>query len=338
MTDDGPLIDQLVQAMGSPARDVVIDLAGCLVRFRVAESAVAVLERFELVSAPGSGHADFEVTCIPPKAAPVAVRGAVAVASSRTARGRNLRRGYYATDNFGPPAEMVSDGRRFVVIAHDPEPIVWSYLVKHLLLRWSLEHRSLFLKGAAVDWNGAGILLIARGGGGKTTMAMALARLGGGLIANSHVLVAGGSMTGVATTMRVREPDASAPGGTTERLVAPSSLYSSPASRSVPLSLVCLVARAGGPAERVERLPGSVAMPVLTAFALGHDVYRLEEDLLDDVDGDYDRFGRAYQQMQSGLLAITGSCPVVRVDHDVLRPGGSEALAEALSAAVQAAR
>lgn len=336
--DDGPLLDQLVEALGSPASDVVVDLGGCLVRFRLAESAVAIMARFELLSAPGSSPVDFEVTCIPPETVPVAVREDVVLASSRTVRGRNLRRGYYATDNFGPPAAMVTDGRRFVVIAHDPEPVVWSYLVKHLLLRWSLDHRALFLKGAALDWSGAGILLVARGGGGKTTMAMALARLGGGLIANSHVLVADGTMTGVATTMRVREPDRSASGRTAERLVAPSSLFAPPASRSVPLSLVCLVARTGGAAERTERLPDSVAVPVLTAFALGHDVYRLEEDLLDDVDGDYDRFGRACQQMRSGILAITDTCPVVRIDHDVLRPGGAESLAEALSAEVQAGR
>lgn len=336
--DDARLLDQLDVAATPPDRDVIVDLGGCLVRLRVSGSAASIVERFELVAAHDGRRANFEVSCLAPEAVPPALRGAVVAAGGRTTRARNLRRGYYATDNFGPPAEMVSDGHRFAVIAEDPEPVVWSYLVKHLLLRWSIERDSLFLKGAAIDWDGAGILLIARGGGGKTTIAMALAQLGGGLIANSHVLVASGLLTGVATTMRVREPDPAVQRGFQERLVAPSSLFARPARRSVPLRLICVVARTEDAPNRIARLSDSAAVPVLTAFALGHDVYRLEEDLLDDLDGDYERYGRAIGRMRSGLLAMAETCPVVQVDHDVLRPGGSQALAKALATELGAPR
>lgn len=328
--DDARLLDQLEAVATPPDRDVIVDLGGCLVRLRVTGSATSILERFELVDAYDGAWANFEVSCLTPEAVPLALRSAVAAAGGRTVRARNLRRGYYATDNFGLPAEMVSDGRRFVVIAEDPEPVVWSYLLKHLLLRWSIERDSLFLKGAAIDWDGAGILLIARGGGGKTTMAMALAQLGGGLIANSHVLVDSGSLTGVGTTMRVRESDP-ADHGVQERLVAPSSLFARPAHRSVPLRLVCLVNRTEDTSDRVVRLSNSIAVPILTAYALGHDVYRLEEDLLDDLDGDYERYGRAISRMRSRLVAMAKKHPLVLVDYDVLRPGGAQTLADALT-------
>lgn len=326
----GDLVDQLHGAIGAPRLEATVDLGGCSVRFLLSEPAMRILDRFEQVAVADGRVADFEVACCTPDVVPAELLVQITQATTRTARGRNLRRGYYATDNFGPPADLVSDGRRFVIIADDPEPVVWSYLVKYLLLRWSSTHESIFLKAAAVERDGHGVLLVARGGGGKTTMAMALAARGSGLIANSHVLIRDGVMTGVATAIRVRELDPSDPSRTLERVVSPQSMHLPSATRSVPLSLVCLVARTEGSPSRVEHLQPEVAEAVLTSFALGLDVYRLEEDLLDHLGGDYELFARASQRIRARITEIAERFPVVRVDHDVLRTGGAEALAEML--------
>jgi len=330
MSTTTALVDQLYTAIGLPQREAIVDLGGCLVRLRLDRSSATVLDRFDLVLEPDNLPVDFEVSCCSPEIVPAQLRPSVTTASARTARGRNLQRGYYATDNFGPPAAVVVDGSRFVVIADHAERVVWSWLVKYLLLRWGVAHDALFLKGAAVERDGRGILLVARGGGGKTTMAMALAGHGARFLANSHVLVSDGIMTGVQTSMRVRESHASARGGSSERLVRPSSMYSVTTARQVPLSLVCVVSRTAGIDGRIERLSPAAAMAVLVSFASGLEVYRLEEDLLDDLNGEYDHFALVSERIRTHVRAIVQRCPVLLVDHDVLRPGGPQAVAEVL--------
>lgn len=330
MSVEADLVGRLHCAMGIPERHAVVDLGGCRVRLRLDQASAVVLDRFDLLLDPSQAAAHFEVSCCVPATVPPDLGPAVRVATARTVRGRNLQRGYYATDNFGAPAEMVSDGRRFVVIAEQPDRVVWSYLVKHLLLRWSMTQDAVFLKGAAVEQAGHAILFVARGGGGKTTMATALASLGWSMLANSHVLVSDGILTGVATSMRVREEDPEAPEGVRERLVRPLSVSDAGGPRPSPLGLVCVLSRNPETSERVQRLDPSSAIALLTSFASGLDVYRLEEDLLDDVGGDYERFARASQRIRTHLLDIVERCPVVLVNHDVLRPGGSEALADVL--------
>ncbi|MFJ3946325.1 hypothetical protein [Streptomyces griseoaurantiacus] len=257
--------------------------------------------------------------------------------SDTTARARNFASGYYVTDHFGPPVRMSSSGTRIVLVGDHLQRLVWPYVVKYLLLRHTAAVGGLFLKAAAVAAGGGATLIVGRGSAGKSVLVSGLCRNGATFITNSHVILADSAVQGVASTMRMRpgpwldQVSTTAALDPSERLVDPYDAFPHHASTAVPLRAVW-IADFRAPGEHdVHRLLPAEAVSVAEQFALGLNVYRLEEDLLDLCGSDYRAFAAQYGRMRAQLHAAVTSCPTYRVRSDVQLPAHRDQLLHLLS-------
>ncbi|MGW3498154.1 hypothetical protein [Streptomyces sp. NPDC001020] len=243
-----------------------------------------------------------------------------------TARARNFASCYYVTDHFGPPVHMSSSGNRIVLVGDHLERLVWPYVVKYLLLRHTVTAGGLFLKAAALAVGDGATLIVGRGGAGKSVLVSGLCQNGDAtFITNSHVILAGGAVQGVASTMRMRPGPWLDQVGTasaaaldpSERLVDPYDAFPRHAGAAVPLRAVW-IADFRAPGEHdVQQLTPDEAVSVAEQFAFGLNVYRLEEDLLDLCGGDYRAFAAQYGRMRAQLHTAVNTCPTYRVRSDV---------------------
>lgn len=203
------------------------------------------------------------------------------------------------------------------------ERLVWPYVVKYLLLRHTATAGGLFLKAAALAAGDGATVVVGRGGAGKSVLVTGLCRNGATFITNSHVVLAGGAVQGVASTMRMRPGPWLDQAATTaaldprERLVDPAEAFPHHAGAAVPLHAVW-IADFRAPGEHdVQQLPPDEAVGIVEQFAFGLNVYRLEEDLLDLCGGDYRAFAAQYGRMRAQLHAAVTHCPTYRVRSDV---------------------
>jgi hypothetical protein len=312
------LFDEVLQSLPAPSVDRTCDLGGCRVRFRVGAQDGNLLERFPTGASGVTTTPHVEVYCHDTVDLPDRHLQPVVDAAGTTVRGRGLRSGYYATDHFGRPVLLVESSNRFLVLSTaGSAEVVWSYLVKHLLLRWSLSTNSLFLKAAAADYHGRGALIIGQGGAGKTTLALALGNRGWRSVANSHVLIAGGSMRGVETAVRLRV-DRLSPNHPAEVLKAPRDLFPEGVTDWSEVRAIWFVQQWRQRSMGIRQLTQLESRAALTHFALGFNVYRLEEDLMDDVAGDLSRFADRWLQMHRQVAGLSESVPCYLAGVDFL--------------------
>ncbi|MBO3736635.1 hypothetical protein [Actinoplanes flavus] len=246
--------------------------------------------------------------------------------SDSTARARNFASGYYVTDHFGPPVRMSTIGNRIVLTGDHLEHLVWPYIIKYLLLRHTTTAGGLFLKAAALAVNNAATLIIGRGSAGKTVLLTGLCRAGATFITNSHTLLrSGGTIEGVASTMRIRPGPwldqsgliAAAALDQAERLIDPHDAFTHHAHAPMPLRAIWIADFRTPHEHDVQRLSPSEAFGVVEQFAFGLNVYRLEEDLLDLCGGDYLTFSRTHARMRARLHRMVNDCQTYRVRSDV---------------------
>lgn len=314
--------------------DMLVDLGPLVLRIVSDVPDFAVLSYFSSTARPtGSAEdgrePDAEVWCVSTRDAPDHWP------VDQTARARGFLKGYYVTDHAGPPVQMVSTDRRIVLFGPRLERIVWSYVVKWVLSRHALATGAVFLKAAAFAVEGYGILLVGRGGAGKTVMLNEFCRRGARFVTNSHALITGTTLQGVRTSMRMRPgPGGSDHLGVVTRaaldpgqvVVDPTDLFGAAAVDSVPLRHIAVVDYRGPARHSVEQFTVQEAYSVLEQFGLGINVYRLEEDHLDDVDGDYRAFAAAQSALQSRLRQLVQDVPCHSVTTDVRVEGNVAAL------------
>ena len=274
------------------------------------------------------GNADLRLWCVSGVS--------VDLPSDVTTRAKGFESGYYATDHFGPPVRMSTNGIDIVLSGPDLQNVVWPYLVKFLLLRHTAASESIFLKAAAVEAHGRAALVIGRGGSGKSVMTTELCRRGAGFITNSHAIVTDHEVRGVASSIRMR------PGPWVDRLSVRTSPALNPAEVVIdPLdafgSLVentdqlrtILVADYRGPdRHEITELSSAEALSIVEQFAFGLNVYRLEEDLLDAFGGDYREFAKLYEQMRTRLHALVLNCRAYHVTTDIQRTDNQDRMLE----------
>ncbi len=271
---------------------------------------------------------DAEVWCVSSRDAPAHWP------SDSTTRARGFLNGYYVTDHSGPPVRLVSSSRRMVLFGPRLERIVWSYAVKWLLTQHSVTQGALFLKAAAVAVDGEGVLIIGRGGAGKTVMVSELCRQGARFVTNSNAVVTGTTVQGVATSMRMRPgPWVDQLGVRPKRALDPSEVVVDPAEafgglteERVTLRHLAVVDYKGPRQHQVESLSKVAALSIIEQYGLGLNVYRLEEDLLDAAGGDYLSFAASYAAMQERLRTLVEACRCHLVVTDVRRPENLAAL------------
>lgn len=305
-------LDELLAAVPTTV-DFQVNLGGCRVRL-AGDRVGRTVQRFSNPVTGSSDPVDFELWCLscPPTGFTTEDLRRWVDGSKRAA---SFAKGYYATDHFGPPVLLVTDGWRYVLFGEDLELVVWSYFVKYFLLRYSIDQSMLFLKGAAVSYGASCTLLLGRGGGGKTTLAAELARSGASFVTNSHALVAGNQLYGVATTMRVRKGELDA-----QELVDPVTAIACVDYGPVPVDTICVVCYSGRRNCLTVELSREDAFAIAQQFALGLNVYRLEEDLLDFCAGSYPTFAQHYQAMLDQLGRLVSGARCFLVDAEATLP------------------
>lgn len=336
MTDD---VVTRVERELVPVVDERIRLAGCTVRLVSSLADFPPLRYFSRrarIAPRDRSPVDYELWCVPLRDAPYD-EATLASHIDATARARAFATGYYVTEFFGSPMYMLSRGNRYVLFGERFERVVWPYFVKYFLIRHALERGLLHLKAAALALGSLATLVVGRGGSGKTVFLGELCRRGATFVTNSHAIVSGREVEGVASSIRLRDApwvrelvgDARLTPGLMpgHLIVDPLDLFGEPLAEKFEVANICFVEHGGASRDAIVPLSPSQALDCLEEFGLALNVYRLEEDLLDLFEGDYERFAREYARMKAGLRElvagshcyfVTGNMFDARTQEDVL--------------------
>lgn len=243
-------------------------------------------------------------------------------------RGQHFAEGYYVTDHFGKPIYMVTYGKSYYIFGEQLEYVVWPYFTKYFLFLYSLKNKSLFLKTAAFSIGSSTTLIMGRGNAGKTVFLSNMCLNGANYISNSHVLVVGKKTQGILSSLRIRpEPwckdifdkenvyPGIIPG---EIIVDPISMFKTQEKKRALIKNVCIIDYQGKNHHEVKKISGKVAYDYAEQFALGINVYRLEEDLLDLYKGDVHIFSRHYGKMKKNLMDLISSSNCYYISTNIL--------------------
>lgn len=255
-------------------------------------------------------------------------------------RGKRMSAGYYLTDHFGAPAYLFNRGRHYWIFAEDFEPVLWPYAIKYLLTLYSMEHQLLHLKAAGVAMDGQGVLLVGRGGSGKTVLLSHLCRAGAQFLSNTHALIDGESLVGIRTAMRVRADEFFGP-VIAARQLSPSvnrSEYTADpvldlgwsSIESVPIRSVCLLDYRGAGYRVIREIDRDVLYDYMDQFSLAVNVYGLKEDLLDAVWGDVGRFSGEMSRTRTQLRALIDGSRCYYLSCDAADPANLQTVCELL--------
>jgi hypothetical protein len=270
---------------------------------------------------------DFELWCVSPSASNLELDFILPYVD-RTYRGNSLAHGYYVTDHFGAPVHLVTRGRKYYVFGEQLERVVWPYFVKHFLMLHSLGAASLHLKAAAFSFGSTGTLLLGRGGAGKTVFLTQVCLHGAQFVSNSHVIMKRGSLYGVISSMRVR-PGAgydglldhvqASPGlRRGELIIDPYDTFDIRPIAAPLVKNICVLEHNRIGRHIIKVMSEQEAYDFAEQFALALNVYRLEEDLLDYYQGDYQKYSQAYSSMKTQLGQLIRQCRCFYISSDII--------------------
>jgi hypothetical protein len=249
----------------------------------------------------------------------------------KTYRAKRFAAGYYITDHFGPPAYLVTRGTHYWIFGSDFEPIFWPYVVKFLLTLYSMQQEMLHLKAAGIAVDGAGTVLVGRGGGGKTVLLTRLCQRGAQFLSNTHTLIDEQRMIAVPAAMRVRNDPLFAPMITARQLptgLKAGEYLADPLAdldwRGVtvaPVRNVCLVDYRGPNRCDIREIDRDILFDYMEQFSLALNVYGLKEDILDHLGGDVTGFSDQMQRIRLRLRALVDRCSCYYVSCDATNDG-----------------
>jgi len=240
--------------------------------------------------------------------------------SPQTYREKIMLRGAYRGHHVGQPARLkIIDDRNIAFFHPDPGMIIWSLVVKYVLTVCAIQADLLHIKGAAVAHEGRAYLLLGRGGSGKTEIARTLCGNGARLMANTHLLVDGGSVRGVTSNVRVREGgrDVYVPADDGHGLCG-----------WLPIGAVFWVKyRTDGKAV-IERMPPHVAKANMRYFAESISNWEIKEDIADHFHSDPLAFAEHVNRTDELLNKFCDGNDIYYANLDIL---SSEGLAGLMS-------
>lgn len=301
--------------------DANLRLGRRILRIVSVEPAPAVLARFSRAAfATEAELAHFTQIIVP-----TSLRQRFPFESDLHARAKEFRRGYYATNHYGPFADTVTLSLDCQLLFADmPELIVWPYTAKRFLLEQTLDERHLFLKAAAVSVDdGGAFLVVGRSGGGKTSLMHAICQTGAKFLANSHVLMDGGQVHPIYTNIRVRpnmleryEEVRALPTEDGDWIVEPETLYR--LSAAVPHELRgIIVVDYQGTSLPVSPATVDAITSMIKTFGLGVSAYGLQDDLWELVGGSIDIFSQQMRHWEHSIEQLAHSVPVRYVTGSV---------------------
>lgn len=338
------LLPQSTSATIRMASETVMGLGPMTLRVRSTRHTVPGSELFSRAGRDTNPTAAYEIDLVDLDDVPTLDVSDVLPLVDDTFRSERLRAGYYLTHYFGEPAYLISADNRYLVLGRRLERILWPYLVKYLLTRFSIEQGSLHLKAAAFAFDGMATLLVGRGGGGKSVFLTQACVAGGAFLSNTHVLLSGSQVMGVPTAMRVRDDDCFRPlihsldlprhivKG--EFSLDPVDAFPGRILNSGRLRNLVVVDHQRGADRRLRRLrrltPDDTYL-YAEAFALPIPTYGIKDDVLAYVGGDLDRFVAVYRTMKEQLRQVVDECNCFHTSCDMLDPDERDRVLEVIA-------
>ena len=188
----------------------------------------------------------------------------------------------------------------------------------------------------------AGTLLLGRGGAGKTVFLTQLCHCGAGFITNSHAIVKGPQVIGVASSIRIRpgpwcsglidKGDRKPALKNGEIIIDPHDSFVNFVADPIRIKNVCIIDFAGSAHHSIKELSRQDIYNYAEQFSLGVNVYRLEEDLLDFYGGDCLRFSQAYGEMKAKLWQLIDQSYRYHIRSDILKEQNRNEIIDLLTA------
>ncbi|MEV5281832.1 hypothetical protein [Streptomyces sp. NPDC051994] len=252
------------------------------------------------------------------------VLGEVTRHADRGFRAERFRDGFYLTHHHGAPALLFVTEDATYVIGGDPSKVFWSYFVKVALTRHAHRSGRLHLKAGAIVAEDRTLLVVGRGGGGKTFLSLLASGAGATFVSNTHVLLAPDSTIGVTSSIRVR-PDPAydwlfARAETSPHFEGRESVidpvdagFRLAPSAGAPDAIVILD-HSGRGDRSVEPVTPREARALVDHFAWPLNTYGMKYDVWDMVGGSLNRFSDYLDSESEQLDKLCGSVPALRVD------------------------
>lgn len=270
---------------------------------------------------------EFEVRCLDTAAGAVD-EGWTAMETDPSTTARRMLKGHYSTHHFGAPVRLRTDGRRLTLVGPRLERVLWPYVVKHLLTWRAIETGQTHLKAAAIRLGDQITLVVGRSGGGKTVFLSQACARGATFVSNTHVLLADGHASGLATAMRVRPGEASdvvdladAPRHLEgdERLVAPDQVFPSIDLSTAPVANVVIVDYNPSRPPGFTPVAPSVTAAFMAHFADAITTYAQKNDVLALLGHDVERFADTQMSWRTEMerSCAAARCFVANVDMTV---------------------
>jgi hypothetical protein len=239
----------------------------------------------------------------------------------RTYRENIMQRGSYRGHHFGRPARLKCIDDKNIALFHpDPGMIIWSLVVKYVLTVFAIRADMLHIKGAAVAHEGRAYLLLGRGGSGKTEIARTLCGNGARLMANTHLLVHGGSVCGVTSNVRVRE-------GGRDVYVPPNHERGLPIYNDwLPIGAAFWVKYRTDGRAVVEGVPPRVAKANMRYFSESISNWEIKEDIADHFRSDPFAFAEHVNRTDELLHEFCESNDIYYANLDIFSPEGMDGL------------
>jgi hypothetical protein len=231
----------------------------------------------------------------------------------RIYRQEMFSKGLYLGHHLGPPGSVSLSHNHLSVSLNNGTPdqyryVLWCYAIKIFLTTNSLSFNALHIKATVViNKRGQAILLIGRGGSGKTTLAKFLSKNGLVVLSNTHAIVSYGNVWGINTWTRVRDC------GHTYFLAPRDAMTLGVA----PIASVFIVNFNTESKLLIESLDLNKAMVYLEQFSLATTNYELKEDLMDYF-GDALVFCRYLAKEREELFAFVQKFQIRYLSVDVL--------------------
>lgn len=127
-----------------------------------------------------------------------------------TYRGSQMKKGVYLGHNIGTPCKFhMSDNDIYIYAENEVtyRKVFWSFIVKYIFTKACLEHGILHLKATILraDRDKGLILVLGKGGSGKTTLADSLCKHGFQILSNTHCMLRDNYVWGINSWIRRRE-------------------------------------------------------------------------------------------------------------------------------------
>lgn len=257
-----------------------------------------------------------------------------------TYRGKCFSNGYYVTDHFGDPVNVITSGNEIYLYGKYLEKIIWSYFIKYFLLLDSIDNKGLFIKAASFAINNKATLLIGKGGAGKTVFLSHMCmNKKVEFITNSNAIIKNNHIHGIYSSMRIR------PGKHYNELFKVSSKHENLKEDEVIIDpdnyfeitmntgksvKNILILKYTPNVHKVTKISKSICVNYLELYALGINVYKLEEDLQEYFLDNVLVLGEAYSNMKAVLNKLVGNCNCYYIETDILESANKEKIEKLL--------